>query len=226
VSSAISKEELRRNVLAEWVGAGVAFVRGHRTAVLAVGIALVVTLIAGLGFHWYQERREREADRALAQAYSLLQSQNPQAPADPVEAMKQLRALVQRFPGTRGAEEALLRLGYLEYDGQKIDEAIATFEEYDRAYPRGRFRIMADLGRGYALMAKHNLDGAAQAFSDIMARSPKDPLVGEAYMSLARVYEAQQKPDEAVRIYGQVVEKFPQTNWSQEALQRMNALRK
>jgi TolA-binding protein len=226
VSSAIRKEELRRNVLAEWLGAGVAFVRGHRLAVMAVGIAVVVALIAGLGFRWYQERREREADRALAQAYELLQRQNPQTPADPVEAMKQLRALVQRFPGTRSAEEALLRLGYMEYDGQKLDEALATFEEYDREYPRGRFRIMADLGKGYALMAKHDLDGAARAFSDIMARDPKDPLVGEAYMSLARVYEAQQKTDEALRIYGQVVEKFPQTSWSQEALQRMNALRK
>jgi len=226
VSSAIKKEELRRNLLAEWVGACVAFVRAHRVAVLSVAVAVVIATIAGLGFRWYQGRREGEADRALAQAYGVLQSQNPQTPGDPVEAMKQLRAVAQNFRGTRAAEEALLKVAYMQYDGQKLDEALATFEEYDREYPRGRFRIMADLGKGYALMAKKDLDGAAQTFSGIIAKEPRDPLVGEAYMSLARVYEAQKKTDEAVKIYGQVVEKFPQTNWSQDALQRMGALGK
>ncbi len=226
MSSAIKKEDLRRNLLAEWVGACVAFVRVHRVAILAAAIAVVIAVIAGLGFRWYQDRREGEASRALAQAYGVLQSQNPQTPGDPVEAMKQLRAIVQTFPGTRGAEEALLRLAYLQYDGQKLDEALATFEEYEREYPRGRFRVMADLGKGYALMAKKSLDGAGQAFSDIIAKNSTDPLAGEAYMSLARVYEAEKKTDEALKIYGQVVEKFPQTNWSQEALQRMSDLRK
>jgi predicted negative regulator of RcsB-dependent stress response len=225
VTSAIRKEELRRNVLAEWLGACVGFVRGHRTAAMAAAIAVVVALIAGFGFRWYQEGREREAARALAQAYGVLQSQNPQTPADPVEGMKQLRAITQTFPGTRSAEEALLRLAYLQYDAQRPDEALATLDEYDKRYPRGRFRVMADLGRGYALLAKQNLDGAAQAFSGIISRDATDPLAGEAYMSLARVYEAQKKTDEALKIYGQVVDKFPQTNWSQEALQRMNALR-
>ena len=225
MTSATRKEELRRNVLAEWLGACIAFVRGHRTAAMAAAIAVVVAVIAGLGFRWYQEGREREADRALAQAYGVLQSQNPQTPADPVEGMKQLRVIAQTFSGTRSAEEALLRLAYLHYDAQKLDEALATFDEYDKSYPHGRFRVMADLGRGYALIGKQNLDGAAQAFSGIIARDGIDPLAGEAYMSLARVYEAQKKTDEALKIYGQVVEKFPQTNWSQDALQRMNTLR-
>ena len=225
MARAISKEELRRNVLAEWIGAGIAFLRTHRIAVIAAGIAIVVALIAGLGFLWHQEGRERQADRALAQAYGVLQSQNPQAPADPVEGMKQLRAIAQSYPGTRSAEEALLRLAYMQYDAQKPDEALATFDEYDKAYPRGRFRVMADLGRGYALIAKHDLDAAAQAFSGIVARGASDPLAGEAYMSLARVYETQKKTDEALKIYGQVVEKFPQTNWAQEALQRMSTIR-
>jgi hypothetical protein len=45
-------------------------------------------------------------------------------------------------------------------------------------------------------------------------------------MTLARVYEEMKKPDDAMRVYGQVVEKDTQTRWAQYALQRMNDLRK
>ena len=44
-------------------------------------------------------------------------------------------------------------------------------------------------------------------------------------MALARMYEGLKKPDEAMRVYGQVVEKFSQTQWAQHALQRMSALK-
>jgi hypothetical protein len=44
-------------------------------------------------------------------------------------------------------------------------------------------------------------------------------------MSLARAYEGLGRPEDAMRIYGQVVERFSQTNWSQQALQRMSLLK-
>ena len=52
-----------------------------------------------------------------------------------------------------------------------------------------------------------------------------DPLAGEAYTSLAHVYEAMKKPEDALRIYSQIAERFPQTHWAQNALQRMSALK-
>ena len=50
-----------------------------------------------------------------------------------------LRAIAQNFRGTRAAEEALLRLAYMQYDGQKIDEALidhAAQVASDEARPR------------------------------------------------------------------------------------------
>ena len=223
MASAIRKEELRRNVLAEWVGVAIGFVRAHRTALLAAAMAAALVVIGSLAYRWYQDSREREASRSLAPTLAALRSQNPQTPPDPVEGLKGLREVAQTFRGTRSAEEALLRLAYLQYDGQKYDEALSSLDEYVASYPRGRFRIEADLCRGYALIGKQNLDGAADIFSGIMARDASNPLVGEAYMALARVREAQKKTDEALTVYGQVIEKFPQTNWAQHALQRMNA---
>jgi len=226
VTSAISKQELRRNVLAEWIGACIGTVRAHRRAALAVVVAAVLAVAGGLGYRWYQESREREASRAFAAASLTLRTQNPQSPPDPVEGMKRLREVAQTYRGTPSAKEALVRLAYLEYDAQKYDEALATFEEYATTYPKGRFRVEADLGKGYALIQKQNLEGAAQVLAGAVARDASEPLAGEAYMALARVYEAQKKPDEALKVYGQVVEKFPQTNWAAHALQRMSEVKR
>lgn len=226
MTSAISKQELRRNVLAEWIGAAIGAVRAHRSAALAVVVAAVLAVAGGLGYRWYQESREREASRALAAAALTLRTQNPQTPPDPAEGMKRLREVAQSYRGTPSAEEALLRLAYLQFDAQRNEEALATFEEYAAAYPKGRFRVEADLGRGYALIQKQNLEGAAQVFGGVVARDASDPMAGEAYMALARVYEAQKKSDEALKVYGQVVEKFPQTNWAVHALQRMSEVKR
>jgi TolA-binding protein len=84
---------------------------------------------------------------------------------------------------------------------------------------------MAGLGKAYAQEAKGDLQGATQTLSQLLDREKNDPLAGEAYMSLARAYEGMKKPDDAMQVYGQVVEKYPQTRWAQYALQRMSALK-
>ena len=38
-------------------------------------------------------------------------------------------------------------------------------------------------------------------------------------------HEEMKKPEDAMRVYGQVVEKYPGTRWSQHALMRMTALK-
>jgi TolA-binding protein len=132
---------------------------------------------------------------------------------------------VKQFPRTRSAEEALIMLGNFQYDAGKMDGALTSFSQYLTTFPRGRFIMEAGLGKAYAQEARGDFQGAAQTLSRILDRDRDDPLAGEAYMSLARLYEEMKKPDDAMRVYGQVLEKYPQTRWAQYALQRMSALK-
>lgn len=225
MTSAVSKKELRRNPLAALVGEAIRFARAQRTAILAVVALLALASAGGAGYWWYEKHREEIAGRALAEAEDLLRGDKPGSPGKPDEAMQHLRAVATQYRGTPSGEEALVRLGNLQYDGGKPDEARATFDEYLSAYPRGRFLVMAGLGKAYAQEAKGDFQGAAQTLSDIVGKAKDDPLAGEAYTSLARVYEELKKPDEAVRIYGQIAEKYSQTQWAQHALQRMSDLK-
>lgn len=225
MTSAISKQEIRRNPLAEALGAAVRFVQGHRAAILAVLVILAFGGTAGAGYWWYQERREDEAGRALVKAFWAMRGEQPGSSGNPEDATKRLQEVLHQYPGTRSAEEALINLGNLQFNAGKVDEALGIFNQYLTAFPRGRFLVMAGLGKAYAQEAKGDLQGAAETLSQSLDRHKDDPLAGEAYISLARVYEEMKRPEDAMRVYGEVVEKYGQTRWAQHALQRMSALK-
>ena len=225
MAGAITKQEIRRNLLAEWLTAAIRLVRARRTTVLAAVGAVAVLGGLGGGYWWYHERQEADAARALAGAYAVLRGEQAGKPGTPEEAIKGFREVMQLHRGTLAAEESLIAAGNLQSEAGKVDEALASYSEYLTSYPRGRFRLMAALGNAYAQEANGDLQGAAQTLSEALDRDREHPLAGEAYMSLARVYEGLKKPEDAMRVYGQVVERFNQTNWAQLALQRMTVLK-
>jgi TolA-binding protein len=221
--ASISKKEIRRDPLAEWIAMAIRFVQLRQTAVIAVLVALSLAGIAGAGYWWYRGRQESEAGRALAQANAFLRGDQPGTPGNPSEAMKRYRDVAQEYRGTISAEEALLALGNLQNDAGKMDESIGTFSEYLSTYPRGHFRMIAGLGKAYAQEAKGDLQGGVKTLTEVLDQDKNDPLSGEAYMSLARMYEELKKSEDAMRIYGQIVERYTQTRWAQQALERMSA---
>jgi tetratricopeptide (TPR) repeat protein len=216
---------MRRNFLAEWLASAARFYQDHRARIKAAAAAVAVLGLAGGGYWWYQERQEAKAARALADAYAVLRGEEAGKPSTLEEAVKRFREVIDAHQGTRSAEEAQLAVGNLSYELGKVDDALASYSKYLTGYPRGRFRMMAGLGNAYALEAKGDLQGAVQILSGVIEADRENPLAGEAYMSLARAYEGLSKPEDAMRTYGQVVERFGQTNWSQQALQRMSLLK-
>jgi TolA-binding protein len=220
------KEDIRRNPLAVWVTHAIRFYQERKRITLGVVVALVVTSGAGAGYFWYQEHQERDAQVALARAQaSLKQAEKPDTRGDAEAAKKGLMEVINRFPGTVAAEESQLRLGNMQYDSGKYDEAIATFGAYLSTHSRGQFRVLAAIGKAYAEEGKGNLEASTKTLAELVATVKDDPMLGEAYSDLARFYEEAKKTEDALRMYGQIAERFPQTQWAQHALRRMAELK-
>ena len=219
------KEDIRRNPLAVWVGRTIEFCQERRRIGLGILVALVVIGGACAGYFWYQERQEREAQALLAKSQAALRGNKPGTPGNSEEATKGLAEVVRRFPGTSAAEESLVRLGNMQYDGGKYDDAIASFGKYLATYGRGNFRILVGIGKAYAEDAKGDHQAAVKTLSELVATVKDDPMLGEAYSDLARFFEEAKKPEDALRVYGQIVERFPRTQWEQRALRRMGVLK-
>jgi TolA-binding protein len=222
----MTKQEIRRNPLAEWVAAALQFIRERKG--LAIGILIAIAVIAGgvSAYTWYRTVQEREAQGLLVKAYSAMWGDAPGSQRNPDEARKVYAEIAAKYPGTVAAEEAVIRLGNLHFEGSKYDEAVAVYGNYLTSYPHGRFRAMAGIGKAYAEEAKGDLPAAEKTLTQFVESLKDDPLGGEAYSTLAHVYEAIKKPEDALRIYSQIAERFPQTHWAQNALQRMSALKK
>jgi len=133
--------------------------------------------------------------------------------------------IADRFAGTVSAEEALIRLGNLQYDGDKIEEAIEVFGRYLVKYPGGRFVVMAGVAKAYAEEKKGDLPGAEKTLKDVVERVKGIRLQGKRIQAWRIVYEVMKRPEDAVRVYGQIAEQFAQTHWAQNAIQRMSALK-
>jgi tetratricopeptide (TPR) repeat protein len=221
----LSKEEVRRNPLAVWVGNALQFGQGHKALLTGLLVGAAVAAVAAGAYGWYQERQERAAQTLVVKAQAALAGDKQGPPANPEEAKKTYLEIADKYPGTVSAEESLIRLGNLQYEGGKTEEALATFGRYLTTYRRGRFRVMAGIGKAYAEEAKGDLAAAEKTLSELLPTVTDDPLAGEAYSSLAQVYEAMKKPEDAIRVYGQIAERFAQTHWGQNAVQRMGALK-
>ncbi|HXH86592.1 MAG TPA: tetratricopeptide repeat protein [Nitrospira sp.] len=221
----LTRENIRRNPLAEWIAKAVQTAREHKRLVIGiVAVGLLTATTVGV-YAWYRARQEHEAQVLLAKAYTAFTAGAPGGKANPEEAKKLYAEIAATFPGTEAAEESLIRLGNVEYDGGKFDEAIGTYGKYLTEYPNGRFLIMAGIGKAYAEEAKGDLPAAERTLSQVVEHAKNDPLAGEAYSSLAQLYEAMKKPQDALRVYNQIAERFPQTHWAQNALQRMSVLK-
>jgi TolA-binding protein len=221
----LTKDDIRRNPLAEWIGAALQFIQERKA--LAIGILVAIVVIGGsfAAYTWHRTVQEREAQGLLMKASSAMWGGAPGAQRNPDEAKKVYAEVAAKYPGTVAAEEALIRLGNLQFEGNRYDEAIAAYGNYLTSYPSGRLRAMAGIGKAYAEEAKSDLPAAEKTLTQLVESVKDDPLAGEAYSSLAHVYEAMKKPEDALRIYNQIAERFPQTHWTQNALQRMSALK-
>jgi outer membrane protein assembly factor BamD (BamD/ComL family) len=221
----MSREKIRQNPLALWVGRAIQFWQDHRALILGIFAALIVAGGSLAGYAWRRAQQAREGDVVLEKAQAALQGQKPSTPGNAEEAKKLFEEVITRFPGTVAAQEALIRLGNMQYDGGKYGDAIMSYGKYLSTYPKGPFRMLAGIGKAYAEEAKGELPAAEKTLSDTIEKTKNDPLAGEAYSDLARLYEESKKPEDAIRVYGQIVERFPQTRWAQHALQRMSMLK-
>ena len=205
-----------------------------RWKVVGGGLVAVVVLAGGLGaWWWYASRHEGEAGRALAEVNQAFRSQYPSGfylpggekeDPKPDGLIERYRQVAEQYAGTRAGVEARMRIADLEYSAGQYDAAIRSYEQY-AADPRAPLRPAALLGKAYGLLAKGDTTAASAAFGAAAEAAFKDPLAAEAYLGQGRAFESLQKREEALRAYGLVTEKFPDTAWAMQARERTAALR-
>jgi tetratricopeptide (TPR) repeat protein len=178
-------------------------------AIIALGVWFVVT--SG-------RRKEEFASRVLSQALATADKGNlPQASSA-------LQRVIQTYAGTEAASEAVLALNQIRMASGQSELAAVNLREFVGKKPAPRFAAQA-----YGLLGSAEENGkkygeAAQAYEQAAANADLAYLKASYLVEAGRAYRLAGKPQEAIRVYRTVVEKYAESPSAPEAQVRLGEL--
>jgi TolA-binding protein len=190
-----------------------------------VAVAAVLAVVVGFSVAIYrnnvQEKELKASDALLALKPALLPSTN--TPTAPPEAFFKV---ADDFKGTSAAERAQYYGATLLFSENKYADAEAQFSRFLKEHEGSPWAPAATFGIAAAQEAKGKPEALA-SYQNVFARYPQSPEAEQAKLAVARIYEARNQPDQALRIYNELTASKPGTASSManpELLQKKEAL--
>jgi len=189
-----------------------------RTNLRRVGIgagAVAVAAAAVLGYVASVKRKEAFAAQALAQAWATVEAGNmPLAAND-------LTRLVERFSGTRAADEGAILLNDIRLLNGETDAAARALQEFLRKSRPDYFEASAYSLLGGALENQRRFPEAAQAYRQASERASLDFLKAQYLLDAGRAFVLARDTANARASFGQVLTRFGELPQASEARVRM-----
>lgn len=210
----------------------------HKTKLIVIVIAVVVVAAIAFGGWYYVNTQDDKASAELSTAVRIFQTPVRPAgvPAQPgydsfassqeraTAARKQFQEIVDKYPHTHTADMARYFVGLAS--AQLGDNTAAEHGLQEAAGSRNA--DLSALGK-FALASVYRAENKNTQASDLYKQLIDKPTIVvskvTAQLELAGLYESQQKPDEAKKIYDQVQKENPASEAASLAQRRAAALK-
>ncbi len=160
---------------------------------------------AGLFKGLYEENLDSHlADFAMLEYAEVLAQMGQVDDSDRV-----FRELPIRFPTSRLRQEAMYKLGQLNFGAERFAEAKAVFEDLRRRFPRGAYLDAALYFGGQAAYELGETTGAQLLWEKLIEEHRESGYRAEAMIKTAEVYADKKEYAEAVRLYANYIALYP-----------------
>ena len=193
------------------------FVEENRTAVMAALGAVILVLLAVVAYRMISQSRETSAASAYAEARALL---NDKKFGD---AATRFNDVANSYSGTSYGPLALLERGNALLMADQATESAAAYERFLQSSPPTDYlRQLAHTRLGYAQEQLGKPADAQRSFAT--AAAEPGPFVAEALFGAARTADAAGDAAKAKEFYGQLLEKYPTSDYRTVATAQLSKL--
>lgn len=245
----IERKHLKEDELAQSLRTAREFVEPRQQMLKTVGIVALVILVGGVGFGVWRERSNSRGQAELAEALVALNAEvvpvgvtgDEGIPAAALAgaagtfsteeaklkaALPKLKAAADAYPGSPAGIQARYHMaGALAALGRH-EEAVAAFDEViTRAGEASLYGQMAQFGKAGAQTRGGQVDAAIETYKGLAARNSDDLPADAILMQLARAYVQKGSRDEARKTFTEIVDKHPQSPYTQEARAELDNLK-
>ncbi len=180
----------------------------YRSTIMRV-LTFTVLAVAGWAVWQVMEMRKRAgSESALTEA----------------KTEEQLRKVIADWAGTPAAGTAQILLGAQLREAGKFDDSAKVLREFADKNTGHPLQVGALHSLGTTLEFAGKLDEAAATYQRIISSYPVSAYAPQAMLGQARIYKAQDKPDEIRRILGALQQQFANSPYEKEATGILEAL--
>ncbi len=152
-----------------------------------LGVFFLCVLIA-VGWYIYRQDYEKSAQRLYDVAFGTYQFSASSAEGYS-RALAMYREVVEKYPGSKAAANALFSMGNLHYRLQDTDRAIRAYEDFLNASgQKDDLRSLAYNGLAYSYEAKGEPQKALEAYQNSLKNPLGSAFVGVTYSNIGRIY--------------------------------------
>ena len=197
-----------------------------RTLLIAGLVVIVVALAAFGGWAWYGASQRRVT---AAHAEVMARAQAAEAPDAPAElkaaAIRDLEALLVRYPSARTAPQAAYELGNLRFATRQYPGARNAYELALQRGATGTVRVLSQAGVARTWEAERDFAKAADAYGALVKDlDARHFLYEDALVDHARTLELAGKKTEAIAAYQKVLKDVPNARRADDIRTRLAAL--
>jgi len=189
----------------------------RKRLLIGIGVVAAVGLIAGF-IAW---RKGQEAADADAQLFELPVASAPNTPViAPVPSA--YLDLAREYPNTSAGEYAVLFGAESLFIDGNYPESQQEFSKYIEDHPESPLVAQAKVGVAACLEAEGKASDAIQKYQQIVSEYANElSITGPAKLTLARLYEQENRPDQALTFYSELARsQNPYDPWAAEARER------
>jgi len=181
-----------------------AWLEVNKKKVLTVALLLVVVGFAMATMRYLREQKELKANGELLALKATLNPGTNTVPPQPSDFLK----VAQTFNGTSAAERARFLAATAMFTEGKYAEAEAEFSKFVKDLPGSPWVASAAYGVASAQESQNKPDAQA-SYQNVATAYANSVVADDAKLALARIYEGKKQPDQALRIYNELLAPKP-----------------